>query len=138
MSAEPYLSLVPQTKSPDADLVSDIGKIGSGLATSSSDGNRNAWLLDSAATDHMTFDDADFTTRSTPRRTCVENANRVVFPVTGADTVSISPSLQLLHTLLIPSLSHKLLSLGQVTEELNCVVLIYFHFCLLQIFSPRR
>jgi hypothetical protein len=132
MSAEPHLSLVPQTKSPDADPVSDIGKIGSGLATSSSDGNRNAWLLDSATTDHMSFDDTDFTTRSTPRRTCAENANGVVSPVTGAGTMSLSPSLQLSHTLLIPSLSHKLLSVGQVTEELNCVVLIYSHFCLLQ------
>jgi hypothetical protein len=132
MSAEPHLSLIPQTKSPNANLVSDIGKIGSGLATSSSDGNRNAWILDSAATDHMTFDDTDFTTRSTPRRTCVENANGVVSPVIGAGTVSLSPSLQLSHTLLIPSLSHKLLSVGQVTEELNCVVLIYSHFCLLQ------
>jgi hypothetical protein len=132
MSAEPHLSLIPQTKSPNADPVSDIGKIGSGLATSSSDGNRNAWILDSVATDHMTFDDTDFTTRSTPRHTCVENANGVVSSVTEAGTVSLSPSLQLSHTLLIPSLSHKLLSVGQVTEELNCVVLIYSHFCLLQ------
>jgi hypothetical protein len=132
VSVNPHLSLVPQTKSPDADPVSDIGKIGSGLATSSSDGNRNAWLLDSAATDHMTFDDTDFTMRSTLRRTCVKNANGVVSPVTGADTVSLSPSLQLSHTLLIPSLSYKPLSVGQVTEKLNCVVLIYSHFCLLQ------
>ncbi len=75
MSAEPHLSLVPQVNPLNADPVSDIGKIGSGFATSSSDGNRNTWLLDSAATDHMTFDATDFTTRSTPRRTCVENAN---------------------------------------------------------------
>jgi hypothetical protein len=132
MSAEPHLSLVPQVKLLDADPVSDIGKIGSGFAISSSDGNRNAWLLDSATTDHMTFDDTDFTTRSTSRRTCVENANGVVSPVTGAGIVSLSPSLQLSHTLLIPSLSYKLLYVGQVTEELNCVVLIYSHFCLLQ------
>jgi hypothetical protein len=132
MSSEPHLSLVPQSKSGYADPISEIGKMGSGLATSSSDGHHSAWLLDSAATDHMTFDATDFSTRSTPRRTCVENANGVVSPVTEAGTVSLSPSLQLSHTLLIPSLSHKLLSVGQVTEELNCVVLIYSHFCLLQ------
>jgi len=132
MSSEPHLSLVPQSKSGYADPISEIGKMGSGLATSSSDGHHSAWLLDSAATDHMTFDATDFSTRSTPRHTCVENANGVVSPVTGAGTVSLSPSLQLSHTLLIPSLSHKLLSVGQVTEELNCVVLIYSHFCLLR------
>lgn len=40
--------------------------------------------------------------------------------------------LSLAHTLLIPSLSNKLMSVSQITEELNCVVLIYFSFCLLQ------
>ena len=44
----------------------------------------------------------------------------------------ISPSLSLSHTLLVPSLSNKLMSVIQVTEELNCVVLIYLAFCLLQ------
>jgi hypothetical protein len=135
MSSKPHFSLVPQIKSGDADPVSEIGEMGSGLATSSSDGHHNAWLLDSAATDHMTFDATDFSTRSTPRRTCVKNANGVVSPVIEAGTVSLSPSLQLSHTLLIPSLSHKLLYVGQVTEELNCVVLIYFHFVFFRIFS---
>jgi len=132
MSFEPHLFLVPQIKSLDADPVSNIGKIGSVLATSFSDGNRNAWLLDSVTTDHMTFDDTDFTMRSTPRRTCVENANGVVSQVTGVGTVSLTPSLELSHTILIPSLSHKLSSVGQVAEELNCVVRIYSHFCLIQ------
>jgi hypothetical protein len=132
MISEPHLSLVPQSKFGDADPIPEIGKMGSSLAISSSDGHHNAWLLDSAATDHMTFDATDFSSRSTPRRTCVENANGVVSSITGVGTVSLSPSLQLSHTLLIPSLSHKLLSVGQVTEELNCVVLIYSHFCLLQ------
>ena len=44
----------------------------------------------------------------------------------------LSPSLSLAHTLLVPSLSNKLMSVSQVTEELNCVVLIYSTFCLLQ------
>lgn len=132
MSTEPHISLVPQIKSPDTDPISDIGEIGSGLATSSSDGNRDAWLLDSIATDHVIFDDIDFTTRSTPRHTCVENANGVVSLFTGAGIVSQFPSQQLSHTLLIPLFSHKLLPVGQVTEELNCVVLICCHLYLLQ------
>jgi hypothetical protein len=80
----------------------------------------------------MTFDDSNFITRSSPRRTCVANANGVVSLVTGASIMSLSPSLKLSHTLLVPSLSHKLLSIGQVIEELNCVVFIYSTFCFLQ------
>jgi len=46
--------------------------------------------------------------------------------------VTLSPSLSLSHTLLVHSLSHKLMSVSQVTDDLNCVVLIYSNFCLLQ------
>jgi hypothetical protein len=44
----------------------DIGNVSSGLATSSGKGDRDAWLLDSGASDHMTFDETDFITRSPP------------------------------------------------------------------------
>lgn len=132
VSAEPHLSLIPQVESSqDAGPVSDIGNFGSGLATSSCDVDRGAWLLNFGATDHMTFAATDFTTTSPPRRTSVTNANGVVSLITGAGSVYLSPSLQLSNTLLVPSLSHKLLPISQVTTELNCAVLIYPTFCLL-------
>jgi hypothetical protein len=53
-----------------------------------------------------------------------------MYPVTGAGTVDISLSISLPNTLLGPSLSSKLISVGQATEELNCVVLMYPQFCL--------
>ena len=46
--------------------------------------------------------------------------------------MAVSPSLSLSNTLLVPSLSNKLMSVRQVTEELNCVTLMYPTFCLLQ------
>lgn len=46
--------------------------------------------------------------------------------------MTLSPTLHLSHTLLVPSLSHKLMSVGQLTEELRCVVLMYSNFCLIQ------
>ena len=80
----------------------------------------------------MTFDPSDFSHTTQPQRVCIANANGVAYPITGAGTVPISPSLSLTHTLLVPYLSNKLMSASQVTEELNCVVLIYPAFCLLQ------
>ncbi|CAL8990313.1 unnamed protein product, partial [Prunus brigantina] len=79
----------------------------------------------------MTFDPDDFLNTTQPRRTCIANANGVTYPVTGAGTV-LSSSLSLSNTLLVPSLSNKLLSVSQLTEQLNCCVLIYPSFCLLQ------
>jgi len=94
--------------------------------------DRDEWLLDSGATNHMTFDPVDISHYSPPRRTSIANANGVVSPVTGVGSITLSPSLQLSNTLLIPSLSHKLLSVSQITIDLNCVVLIFADFCLIQ------
>ncbi|GMY05930.1 Retrovirus-related Pol polyprotein from transposon TNT 1-94 [Fagus crenata] len=80
----------------------------------------------------MTFDPNDFSNTTQPRRTCIANANGAIYPVTGVGTMPLSPSLSLAHMLLVPSLSNKLMSVSQVTEELNCVILIYSTFCLLQ------
>lgn len=52
--------------------------------------------------------------------------------VTGGGTVSLSSNMTLTNTLLVPSLSTKLLSVSQICEELNCVVLMYPNFCLFQ------
>ena len=56
----------------------------------------------------------------------------MAYPVIGVGTVTILPFLSLSHMLFVPSLSNKLMSIIQVTKELNRVVLIYFAFCLLQ------
>ncbi|CAL8168114.1 unnamed protein product [Prunus armeniaca] len=69
-----------------------------------------SWIIDSGATDHMTFDPDDFLNTTQPRRTCIANANGVTYLATGAGTVALSSSLTLSNTLLVPSLSTKLLS----------------------------
>ncbi|KAJ8634408.1 hypothetical protein MRB53_027744 [Persea americana] len=128
-TAESPLSLIPVTE-PFASTP-DQGNCGQ-VFSNSTTRNDGAWIIDSEATDHMTFDPNDFSNTTQPRRTCIANANGATYPVTGAGTVPLSPSLSLAHTLLVPSLSNKLMSVSQITEELNCVVLIYSTFCLLQ------
>ncbi|CAL8083793.1 unnamed protein product [Prunus armeniaca] len=82
---------------------------GYGFHTSAKIDSRS-WIIDSGATDHMTFEPDDFLNTTQPRRTCIANANGVTYPVTGAGTVALSSSLTLSNTLLVPSLSTKLLS----------------------------
>ena len=105
-TAEPQLSFIPQMTMPNS------GNYGYACYTSTNDGYRGAWLLDFGTTDHMTFTAIDFTTTSLPRHTNITNANGVTSPITGAGTVTLSPKLQLHNTLLVPSLSHKLLSMS--------------------------
>ncbi|KAJ8619667.1 hypothetical protein MRB53_028196 [Persea americana] len=130
---EPHLSLTPSVAhGSNISSSTASGNLGCVCFSSPGDVERGGWLLDSGATDHMTFDAKDFTQNSLPRRTNIANANGIISPVTGACTVTLTPTLQLPNTLLVPSLSHKLLSVSQVTSELNCIVIMYPDFCLLQ------
>jgi hypothetical protein len=46
--------------------------------------------------------------------------------------VYLSHSLKLKNTLLVPSLATKLISIGQMMEEQNCIVLIFFNHRVVQ------
>lgn len=73
----------------------------------------------------MTYDQSVFQKHTTPHRSSVANENSVSYPITGAGTFDLTPSLSLEHTLFVPALSNNLLYVPQVTEQLNCLVLIY-------------
>jgi len=88
--------------------------------------------VDSGATDHITFSLDDFANHTEPRRTSISNANGFMYPVIGTRTMYLSSSISLPNTLLVPSLTNKLLSVRQATEELNCIALMYLTFCLFQ------
>lgn len=126
----PQLSILPIHELPP-ETTSDGSGIGSAYFANTND-SCSGWIVDSGATDHMTFTAADFGVSTPPQRTNIVNANGATYPVTGAGNVVLSPSLSLNNTLLVPSLSSKLLSVGRITEELNCVALMYPTFCLFQ------
>jgi hypothetical protein len=80
---------------------------------------KSEWIIDSGASDHMTYYQNDFCGLVTPRRLKIINANGEKHPVTGARRVSLTPSISLSNTLLVPSLSSKLLSVGQISDDLK-------------------
>ena len=90
------------------------------------------WILDSGATDHMTYDRTLFQSMKDSHTKCVATANSTTAAIVGTGTVSLTPSLPLHNCLLVPSLSHHLLSVPQVIEQLDCIVVMYPSFCLLQ------
>ncbi|RDX69686.1 hypothetical protein CR513_51165, partial [Mucuna pruriens] len=60
--------------------------------------------------------------------TNIANANKVIYPFTRVGIVALSPTISLSHTLLVLSLSNKLMSIGQAIEELDYCALIYPYF----------
>lgn len=141
---KPQLSLLPQLESfngpapiAGSSTLSDSGKLGSSLLNAT-ERDYDGWIIDSGATNHMAYDSNDFINSAPPRRTNIANANRVTYPATGPGTVALLPSLSLSHALVVPSLSNKLMSVDQATEELDCCALIYPHFCFLQDILTKR
>ncbi|KAM1114086.1 hypothetical protein TB1_046024 [Malus domestica] len=90
------------------------------------------WIIDSGATDHMTYDHTLFNFTTSPPQNSIITANGGVAPVIGAGLIGLTPTLSLHNCLLVPTLSSNLLSMGQVIEQLDCVVLMFPSFCLLQ------
>ncbi|KAI5346776.1 hypothetical protein L3X38_014655 [Prunus dulcis] len=89
---------------------------GSTFHTSS---QKSTWIIDSGATDHMTFDLGQLISRKSSTPSVVSNANDTPSPMVGKGSLSLSTSLHLDSILLVPSLDHNLLSIAQLTTTLG-------------------
>ena len=65
----------------------------------------------------MTFHPSDLLSSIPTNRTHIQTANEECIDVAQAGAVDISPCINLKNCLLVPSLSHKLLSVSQLTKE---------------------
>ncbi|PRQ35370.1 putative RNA-directed DNA polymerase [Rosa chinensis] len=100
------------------------GKIGVALHVSDFTGS-DTWIIDSGASDHMTYDKSFFMSMSSPSISHVSNANGASFPVLGIGSVQVTPSIVLHDVLYVPSLSHHLLSVSQLGSQNKCSVTFY-------------
>lgn len=107
----------------------DLGTICS-INLVSNDDHVNDWIIDSGAINHMTYDPNDFKTKSVPQWQAISNTNGDIYLVIGGGTMELSTNFTLHNIFFVLSLSTKLLLVSQVTEDLNCCVLMYFLFCL--------
>ena len=80
----------------------------------------------------MSYDPNDFVTREKPMKNIVKTASGEEIKVEGAGTISLAKELTLKNYLFVPNLSHKLLSVNQLTRNLNCTVLIKPGGCIVQ------
>ncbi|KAM2062124.1 hypothetical protein ACFX1T_047107 [Malus domestica] len=90
------------------------------------------WIIDSGATDHMAYDRNLFNSTTTPPRDSIVTANEGIAQVTGAGSVALTLTISLHKCALVSTLSSHLLSMGQVTKQLDYVVLMFSSFCLLK------
>ena len=80
----------------------------------------------------MTFDPWDLVTLGPKSHTHIQTTNGTCISIDHTASVDISPSIHLNNCLLIPSLSHKLLYISKLTNELNCTILMTSSNCIVQ------
>ena len=93
----------------------------------------SSWIIDSGATDHMTHSPIRFTTYNPcpgNRKIVVADGSSVT--VAGQGTVNLQPSLYLKNVLHVPKLSTNLISIHQITKDLNCKVTFFSTHCIFQ------
>ncbi|CAO2841169.1 unnamed protein product [Amaranthus hypochondriacus] len=91
-----------------------------------------SWIIDCGATDTMTYDPKDFISFGKITKPLIQTANGECVTVEGTGTIKINPNITLDNCLLVPNLSHKLLSVSQLTKKMHCNVLMDSNSCLIQ------
>jgi len=66
---------------------------------------------------------------TSPQKTHITVANGSYIPAIGRDNIQLQPSLQLNNVLHVSNLSHNLLSIPKLTEDLNCTVTFFHTHC---------
>ncbi|XP_071727448.1 uncharacterized protein [Rutidosis leptorrhynchoides] len=126
---KPEVSVLCQNK---YSVLSKIQKESSEANSVSNNFKPKSWIFDCGATDTMTFDEKDIIFKTKPKKNWIQTANGEIVKVKSGGTIEISPTIKIPNCLYVPALSHKLLSVSHVTKELNCKVLMYPTFCILQ------
>jgi hypothetical protein len=91
--------------------------------------SNSAWIIDSGATHHMTFDYGQVSPLKPSSQKFVSTANGTSVPIIGEGSLSLTETLNLDFVLVVPSLDYNLLSVSQITTALFCVVIFWPELC---------
>ena len=89
-------------------------------------GAQGSWIIDTGASDHMTFDFILFSNTSTlPFPVHVTLPDGSIKPVTLVDDIQLSPSLNLRNVLFVPDFKYSLLSVAKFLTDNYCCTVFY-------------
>ena len=100
--------------------------------------SNSAWIIDSSAMDHMTFDSRQVSPLKSSSQNSVSTTNGTSIPIIGEGSLSLTNTLNLDFVLIFPSLYYNLLSVSQITTALFCVVIFWLEFCVFKDIRTRQ
>ena len=98
----------------------------------------SAWIIDSGAIDHMTFDFRQVSPLRLSSQKIVSTANGNTTPIIGEGSLTLTNTLNLDYVLVVPSLDYNLLSVSQITVALSCIVIFWPEFCVIKASKQDR
>jgi hypothetical protein len=98
----------------------------------------NLWIIDSGATDHMTFDSRQISHLRPSSQKSISTANGSEASIVGEGSLSLTKNLNLDSVLVVPSLDHNLLSISQITASLSCVVIFWPNSCVFKDIQTKQ
>ena len=98
----------------------------------------SAWIIDSGATYHMTFDSRQISPLRSSSQKIVSTANGNTTPVIGVGSLTLTDTLNLDSVLVVPSLDYNLFSVSQITAALSCIVIFRPEFCVIKDIQTRQ
>ncbi|RVW93483.1 Retrovirus-related Pol polyprotein from transposon TNT 1-94 [Vitis vinifera] len=98
----------------------------------------SAWIIDSGATDHMTFDSRQVSLFRPSSQKIVFTANGNTTPVIGEGSLTLTDTLNLDSVLVVPSLDYNLLLVSQIIAALSCIVIFWPEFCVIKDIQTRQ
>ena len=116
--------------------VAHLGIIGKASVFSATSKNRT-WIIDTGASDHMTWDSSQLKSVLPSSQSVISTANGSTSPIIGEGFVILSNTLTLDTVLVVPSLEYNLLSVSQITSTLACTVTFWPSFCLSRHSNPE-
>ena len=99
--------------------------------------SNSAWIIDSGATDHMTFDSRQVWPLKYSSQNSISTANGTLILIIEEGSLSLTNTLNLDSVLVVPSLNYNLLSVSQITITLFCVVIFWPEFCVFKDIRTR-
>ena len=131
----------------ETEIEDDSGEKSLALAATTSNGGKvlnistpvsnSACIIDSGATDHMTFDSRQVSPLKSSSQNSVSTANDTSISIIGEGSLSLTNTLNLDYVLVVPSLNYNLLSISQITTALFCVVIFWLEFCVFKDIRTR-
>ena len=133
---------IVETKTEDdsGEKSSELAAAGNGgkVLNISTPVSNSAWIIDSGATDHMTFDSRQVSPLKSSSQNFVSTANGTSIPIIGEGSLSLTNTLNLDYVLVVPSLNYNLMSVSQITTALFCVVIFLPEFCVFKDIQTRQ